>query len=139
MMLKFLSLLVPVTENKFNFILWICIALMAAYMFTFIYLCFQLFRFARETGKQHFFTPANKYRLRLIGWFILALGLAGTLLRLFAPAILEMVTGARGLMVKMEDSFLLFPGWVIAGLLLLIIAEAFGKGFQLQQEQDYTI
>jgi hypothetical protein len=133
------ELMAPVSEKKFYTILVISVAMMVIYMGIMIYLSIQLFQFVREAGKENFFTGRNKRRLRLIGWFILGIGLFNFLFSFSAPAILEMISGCKGLIQKSENDFPGFPGWIIAGLLLLIIAEAFGKGLQLQQEQDYTI
>jgi hypothetical protein len=133
------ELLVPVSEKTFYTILVIGAVMLVIYMAILIYLFLQLFQFAREAGKENFFTGSNKHRLRLIGWFILGIGVINLLFSLSAPAMLEMISGCKGFLQKSENGFPGFPGWIIAGLLLLIIAEAFGKGLQLQQEQDYTI
>ena len=133
------ELLVPVSEKTFYTILVICVVMLVIYVAIMIYVFVQLFQFAREAGKENFFTGRNKHRLRLIGWFILGIGIINFLFPLSAPAMLEMISGCKGLLQKSVDAFPGFPGWIIAGLLLLIIAEAFGKGLQLQQEQDYTV
>lgn len=98
-----------------------------------------LYHFVRLVGKKEFFDPKNGSRLRIIGWFITALGVFTFTSPYISRWLFDIITGV-GPYVSMqlrENSGSLY--WVIAGLLLLVIAEAFRKGNQLQTEQEFTI
>ena len=99
----------------------------------------QLFHFARHAGKREFFDAQNGSRLRIIGWFITALGLFTFVGPYLSVWLFDLITGMGPYLNigVFENHGSLY--WVIAGLLLLVIAEAFRKGNQLQTEQEFTI
>lgn len=132
------AVLAPVSDKKFSFLIVVAFALLLVYTGTVVYLSTQLFKFAGETGKQQFFTLKNRRRLQQFGWFILGFGLCSYLFDIFSVSIIEGITGYRGILKDSSGGFQQ-PYWLISGLLLLIIANAFGKGLELQKEQDYTI
>lgn len=99
----------------------------------------QLYLFARLAGKKEFFDARNGKRLRIIGWFITAMGLFTFVSPYLSVWLFDLKTGLGPyLTVHMRENWGSLY-WVIAGLLLLVIAEAFRKGNQLQTEQEFTI
>ncbi len=132
-------LFIPVPDGKFNFLMVVVFILLLSYVAAVVYLSTQLYKFAGDTGKRHFFTVKNRRRMEKFGWFILLFGLCSYLADIFSVNILEGISGYHGILQNTTAGGIQHTYWLIAGLLLLIIAEAFGKGQQLQQEQDYTI
>jgi hypothetical protein len=127
------------SEQRFNSAKTLCIFLFVLELAITFYIWRTLFGFVGCVGRKEFFNPKNGARLRIIGWFITALG-SFTFLRPFLSLwLFDLFTGTGPLlMVRFQENFGNLY-WVIAGILLLVIAEAFRKGNQLQTEQEFTI
>jgi hypothetical protein len=129
---------IPLTEKKFSGCLALFIALFILSSLLFVYIWLLLFRFVRAAGKKAFFDKDNARRLAVIGGFILFLGVLSPFRLQISLWFMEWMSGLSGVDIRLNESGIQVY-YIIAGLLLLVIAEAFRKGNQLQTEQDYTI
>ena len=130
--------MIPLTEEKYVRLKALFIVLFLITSVLYFYSALLLYRFVRTAGQKAFFDSRNAVRLKYIGWFILLVGTISMMRVTISMWLMEFLTGLRGVIFKITESPINFY-YLIAGLLLLVIAEAFKKGNQLQTEQDYTI
>jgi hypothetical protein len=129
---------IAIPEKKFSRLLIVETILFTLLTGLIAYFSFQLFQFCRHAGNDQFFVPQNRKRLRLIGGFIMLTGIFSFFRQPFTMWLAGKLTGYDQWQYHVNES-VFHPYWIIAGLLLLVIAEAFRKGNQLQTEQEYTI
>jgi hypothetical protein len=131
---------VPVSPARYRFILTASFVLILIYLSLLLYMMVELFRFSKQAGRQMFFNRDNKRRLRLFGTFMLLTEVFTYAAKTSGAWLLQQLTGTSGYRYDGEtNDFGSFPLGLVAGLLMFIIAEAFGKGQHLQTEQDLTI
>ena len=134
------GLLVPVSYSYFRVMAILIAAIMILLSVWMAYVAVQLYRFAKASEAGHFFTDANRKRLRSVGIFLLLTGLLYLLFDLCFPWVISATSGLRGFSHKLNpDSLPLFPYALVMGLLMFIMAEAFNKGEVLKSENDLTI
>jgi hypothetical protein len=136
------GLQIPVDDRTFYSLLVTSLIILVGYMALLIYVAVQLFRFVTQTSRQNFFSTENRTRLRLFGGFMLFTAIGSYLITNGTPWLLQTITGTSGYRLDLQANtsmVISFPSSLIAGLLMFIIAEAFGKGQTLQTEQDLTI
>jgi O-antigen/teichoic acid export membrane protein len=133
---------IPITSDRYIQLLWASMAFLIGLLLLLIYISVVLFRFAAKTGRKEFFSRENRIRLRIFGTFLILSSFSNYLINTYQVWFLEKITGT----VIGQSNFptsgyekLAFPYALVSGLLMFIIAEAFGKGQQLQTEQEYTI
>ncbi len=129
---------ISIPEKRFQFCLFLGTALYLIVTIGIIWVAWQIFLFCRPLGKNDFFVPENRLRLKRLGWAVLVSAVIFTGWPLAMPMVVGSITGFSPWIFR-EHGSLLQPFWFIAGLLLLVIAEAFRKGNQLQTEQEFTI
>jgi hypothetical protein len=131
---------VPISPDRYRFTLILSFVLILVYLAILLYLMVELFRFSKQAGRQDFFNPDNQRRLRIFGAFMLLTTLFSYVGDTSGAWLLQQLTGTTGYRYKLEQKDMgSFPTALVAGLLMFIIANAFGKGRDLQTEQDLTI
>lgn len=131
---------VPISKSRYRFILTLSLVMILIYLLVLLYMMIELFRFSKQAGRQDFFTPANQRRLRIFGTFMLLSTVVGYAANTSGAWLLQQLTGTSGYKYDGEaGDFVSFPIALLAGLLMFIIANAFGKGQHLQSEQNLTI
>jgi len=99
---------------------------------------YQLRRIFQTLAAGEPFHPNNAYRIRLIGFTIIATQPLGALMQLAMAKPLQEALHAEGLRA-------IEPAWgfnlavVLFGMMLLVIAEAFRIGAEMKKEQDLTV
>lgn len=131
---------VPISKGQYRFILTLSFVLILIYLLILLYIMVELFRFSKQAGRQDFFNPGNQRRLRIFGTFMLLTTLVGYAADTSGAWLLQQLTGTSGYKYDRETGDLgSFPIALVAGLLMFIIANAFGKGQHLETEQSLTI
>ncbi len=131
---------VPISPDRYLFILTLSFVLLLFYLLILLYLMVELFRFSKQAGRQEFFNARNQRRLRLLGAFMLLTAIFSYAANTAGAWWLHQLTGTSGYRHDAQSSdFVYFPITLVAGLLMFIVANAFGKGQDLQTEQDLTI
>ena len=131
--------LVYIPEEKFQKAKWLSIIIFAFELVLTVYIWRKLFQFVRLAGRKEFFEAGNGGRLLIIGWFITISGIFSFISPFISFWLFSMWAGiGPKLEVRLHENVGSLY-WVIAGLLLLVIAEAFRKGTQLQTEQEFTV
>ncbi len=129
---------ITISEKQFSSLLVMETILYVLYAILIIFISIQLILFCRHADKQEFFVPNNRIRLQGIGCIILLSGILTYFQKDIQFWVIGKITGFNQWHAR-SDGSTLYSYWIIAGLLLLVIAEAFRKGGQLQTEQDHTI
>ena len=131
---------VPVSQRYFRVAAILAVTLMILLSGWMALVAVQLYRFANAAEAGQFFTDANRKRLRIMGSFLLLMGLLPFLFSLSIPWIITRTTGIRGFIPDFNfDAVPAFPYALVMGLLMFIMAEAFTKGEVLRSENELTI
>lgn len=131
---------VPISADRYRHILTFAFVMILLYLILLLYMMAELYAFSKQAGRQEFFNYANRRRLRIFGAFILITVVVSYVVNTSGAWILQELTGTSGYQYLRESKEMgSFPIELVAGLLMFIIANAFGKGQYLQTEQDLTI
>ena len=133
------SLLVPISANTYRFmntLIWI-LAVACIVLFVYIFLALPV-RTLYRIAEGHPFTKRNIRRLYTVGWALLAIPILPPLVSVIIEWFLRNKIPGE-IYYPFFQSILDNRAFLIAGLVVLLIAYAFKKGYKLQQEQDLTI
>ncbi len=115
------------------FLLMMPVSLLLCYLYVFL----NLRRFLRSIVTVGFFASGNVGCLRRIAWTVLVVGpLWGVLDIIYAKLYESQVSIGVGEFEPIVD---MHPDFMIAGVILLVITQAFEYGHRLQREQDLTV
>lgn len=89
-----------------------------------------LSRFLRDLGAGAPFAPANVTRLRVVALLLVVVPLLAELVYALARAMIMDAAGGEGFLMTFT------PGWLVAGLLVAAVAQAFAAGTRLQDDVD---
>jgi hypothetical protein len=133
------SLLIPISEQTYDVIHVLVTIFTVAFIVTFFFLLVILpYNVVISIATGTPFTRANIKRLYIAGWTMIG----GALLTSLIPWIIELFLRSK-LPDEIYFPFLLSltdaKPWLIAGVVVLLVASAFKRGYKLQQDQDLTI
>lgn len=89
-------------------------------------------RFLRDLGSAEPFTAANVRRLRVVALLLMIVPLLASLLYGIAQSTILSARGVEGF----GFTFTFVPGWLVAGLLVAAVAQAFAVGTRLRADVD---
>lgn len=115
------------------FYLWIATAVLAVLLVVFQ----QLRKIFRSLTDGDVFTPANAFRIRIIGLFVIFGEIAATLLEFLAQHYIRARFETTGLVLRAD--FAADLSTIFGGLVVLAIAEVFRTGAKIKEDQDLTI
>ena len=108
--------------------------------------------FVNSLGNQSVFTTDNVKRLRIIGILLLLAAPLNSLQGYFIQSVVDEyfvhsvfnldsgISGRLGYWLGSSTASGTFvSSWIVAGLIILVIAEVFKQGLQIKEEQDLTI
>lgn len=108
--------------------------------------------FINSLGDNSVFTTSNVRRLRIIGILLLLVEPLNSLQDYFMQSLIEeyfshTILNVNGGIIRFLGFWLgsttasgtFVSSWIIAGLIILVIAEVFKRGLEMKQEQDLTI
>lgn len=90
-------------------------------------------RFLTDLGRGEPFVRANVTRMRIIGLLLIVVPLVGDVLYGIARTVALEAAGADAATVFSVN---ITPAWVVAGLLVAAVAEAFAAGIRLREDLD---
>lgn len=133
------EVLIPISEKKFFILLNIFRVIVLCFYFVMLYIIIGIpVNFLVNISRGKVFTQKNIRNLHITANVLLLY----FVLRLLVPYIVGMLYSSK-IPAEFSISFsnLFFENWKtgLAGLIVLLIARAFAKGYKLQQEQDLTI
>ena len=99
------------------------------------YILVYLYLIIRSLSRGNAFHPRNPSRLRKLALGIFAFGVATFLQQFIIDIVIMRMTSLWYVINKL--GYLLW--WIFIGAVVLMIAEAFAKGIQLQHDQDLTV
>jgi hypothetical protein len=133
------EILVPISEKKFFILRNIFLGILFCFYFVMLYVIIGIpVNFLRNISRGKVFTQKNIRNLQvtasvLLGYF---------LLRMLAPYVVGLIYSSKipsGFSISFSNLFWENCKTGLTGLIVLLIARAFAKGYKLQQEQDLTI
>ncbi|MGE3166813.1 MAG: DUF2975 domain-containing protein [Planctomycetota bacterium] len=116
---------------------WLVLAAVAAHSTPLLIALAILRRFVRDAARGHFFDGENARRLRRIGITLIAGAIVVTITQWVLCSVLAAHLHSPDLTIDRAVS-LHFEG-LIAGLVFLVLAEAFRVGAALREESDHTV
>lgn len=133
------NLLLPVSYSSYKTIKIIAFALLGISLAIALWMGIKLSQFAGKASEKTFFTVPNMRKLQMIGWVTLSWGAITYIIGWNIPRLIETFIGYGG--IKYHQPYIIseFPGWILFGLLLLLISKAFQKGIEMQVEEDFTV
>jgi hypothetical protein len=133
------SLLIPVKESTYRIYKILLEIITVIFVFFALVFCFILpLRTFYIIATGHAFTERNIKHLRLIGWSLIVISLIPCIVSLIASLILFNKIPIE-IIFPYWLSIYEHRGWLIAGLVCLLLADAFKTGYELKKEQDLTI
>jgi hypothetical protein len=133
------AVFIPLSGKSFRLtriISFILIALLIIYSLIIIFFLPAQLLLSISRGKS--FTSRNVKYLRLMGWSFIG----AYLLPVLSACIFDLIFRSdipAGIYLSLPDVLMNNRGMLIAGLVLLLIAGAFSKGLELQNENDLSI
>ena len=125
---------------------WLNIPVLFYFFFSFtkgllgIFIVYNLVRISGHLKRQHVFVASNVHCIRYIGFSLLAIPLAELLSKIsIKPYISSQVKITGYQLMQTSVIWNIDYQWIFAGLLILVLAQVFNEGVQLQQEKDLTI
>ena len=108
-----------------------------AYFTVLVVVLYQLRKIFRSLSEGKPFSVENASRIRLIGLFVIFGELAHSVIVFLSQLYVESVFNTTGLKIDAEMNLEFSP--IFGGLVLLVIAEVFRLGAQLQEDRDLTV
>lgn len=133
------ALLIPISRKTYDIMKVLVIVLLVGVLLFSLYITIVLpvrILYSIATGKP--FTKGNIQRLHIIGWVLLGFALLPSLISILIELVLSRKI-PNEIYYPFIQSIFDNRAILIAGLIVLLLATAFKRGYQLQKEQDLTI
>ena len=133
------ALLIPVSKQTYRFlniVVWVLTAIFLIFFFFTLFALPAKTLFSIATGAP--FTKQNIKRLLITGWTLICIPVLPPLTSLLVKWILGDKIPSE-IYYPFFQSILDNRTFLIAGLIVLLIANAFKRGYKLQQEQELTV
>jgi hypothetical protein len=132
------SVLIPISTTTYTILNVVFIVFTFVYVILVLYIFVSALQFLYRIAIGNAFNYVNIWNLYFTGWIITGAGVGVPLIAYFISLSFKSTIPPQ-IHFAFWDMFLNYRPFIFAGVVVLLFASAFKRGYKLQQEQDLTI